>query len=119
MISLPPNTRLFLATTPTNLHFSFDRLAGLVRNQLRLDPLSGHLFLFYNVQRTHLKIFFFDRSGYVIYYRRLERGTFQIPPMPGEGSHLPMEPATLALMLEGIDLRAPRRRRFSTDDLKK
>lgn len=119
MLSVSPTTRIFLATAPTNLHFSFDRLAGAVRNQLRQDPLSGHLFLFYNVQRTHLKIFFFDRGGYVIYYRRLERGTFQIPPIPAQAPSLSLDPTTLAMILEGIDLRAPRRRRFSTDDLKK
>ena len=115
MLTLSPAVRVFVAPEPIDLHLSFDRLAGLVRNQLRADPLSGHLFVFFNRARTRTKIFAFDRNGYAIYYRRLERGTFQLPAVPKDATRVEVDAATLAMILEGIDLRAPRRLRFALD----
>ena len=115
MLTLSPAVRVFVASEPIDLHLSFDRLAGLVRNQLRADPLSGHLFVFFNKGRTRTKIFAFDRNGYAIYYRRLERGTFQLPAVPAGATRVEVDAATLAMILEGIDLRAPRRLRFALD----
>jgi len=92
------------------MHLSFDRLAGLVR-QLGLDPTTGHLFVFVNRPKTHMKILFFDRSGYCQVYKRLERGTFQVPAMGPDG--LPrreLTPTELGLILEGVDLRQRARR---------
>ena len=115
MLTLSPAVRVFVAPEPIDLHLSFDRLAGLVRNHLRADPLSGHLFVFFNKSRTRTKIFAFDRNGYAIYYRRLERGTFQLPSVPDGATRVEVDAATLAMILEGIDLRAPRRLRFALD----
>ena len=118
MLMLPPATRVFIASEPIDLHLSFDRLAGLVRNRFREDPLSGHLFVFFNRDRTRTKILVFDRSGWVLYYRRLERGTFQLPEIRPGATRVEVEPATLAMILEGIDLAAPRRARFSLNSSK-
>lgn len=115
MLTLSPAVRVFVASEPIDLHLSFDRLAGLVRNQLHADPLSGHLFVFFNRTRTRTKIFAFDRNGYAVYYRRLERGTFQLPSIPADATRVEVDAATLAMILEGIDLRAPRRLRFALD----
>lgn len=115
MLTLAPAVRVFVAPEPIDLHLSFDRLAGPVRHQLRSDPLSGHLFVFFNRARTRTKIFAFDRNGYAIYYRRLERGTFQLPAVPEGETRVEVDAATLAMILEGIDLRAPRRLRFALD----
>lgn len=112
MLTLSAAVRIFLALQPIDLHLSFDRLAGLVRSRLGGDPLSGDLFVFFNKSRTKLKILLFDRSGFVIYYRRLERGSFQLPTAPPDTSRLEVDPALLAMILEGIDLSAPRRIRF-------
>lgn len=119
MLTLSPAVRVFVASEPIDLHLSFDRLAGLVRNQLQADPLSGHLFVFFNRARTRTKIFAFDRNGYAVYYRRLERGTFQLPTVPADAPRVEVDAATLAMILEGIDLRAPRRLRFALDAEKK
>ena len=116
---VPPATRVFVAIEPIDLHLSFDRLAGLVRNRLAADPLSGHLFVFFNRTRTHTKILLFDRVGWTIYYRRLERGTFELPKVPPGASRVEVDPGTLAMILEGIDLAAPRRRRFQLGSEKK
>ena len=116
---LPPAVRVFVAPDPIDLHFSFDRLAGVVRNQLDGDPTSGHLFVFFNRQRTRTKILFFDRSGYVLYYRRLERGTFQLPDLPPGAARLEVDAGVFAMILEGVDLRAPRRLRYSLAERKR
>lgn len=90
------------------MHYSFDRLCGLVR-RLGLDPTGGHLFVFVNRPKTHMKILFFDRSGFCQVYKRLERGTFQIP-SDGAGAQRELTPAELGLILDGIDLQARARR---------
>lgn len=119
MLNVGPTLRVFIAPDPIDLHFSFDRLAGIVRNRLGQDPTSGHLFAFFNRQRTRTKMLLFDRTGYVVYYKRLERGTFEIPRVLPGARQVEVDPAVLAMILEGIDLRAPRRLRYSIDDRKK
>ena len=79
MLSLPPAVRIFAATAPTNMHLSFDRLAALARDVLQQDPLSGHLFAFFNRSGDKVKILYWDRSGFCLWYKRLERGVFHLP----------------------------------------
>ena len=66
------DVRIFLCTTPTDMHYSFDRLMGRVREVFDQDPLSGHLFLFLNRTRDHLKILFWDQDGFCIWYKKQE-----------------------------------------------
>lgn len=111
MLTLPPTVRVYLALEPIDMRHSFDGLAALVETRLGLDPLSGYLFAFVNARRTLLKVLFFDRSGWCIVYRRLERGTFQLPRVaPGE-DRVELAPVELGLILEGIDLGAAVRRK--------
>ncbi len=110
MLTLPPSVRIYLAVEPTNLRMSFRGLSGLVRQRLRADPLSGHLFCFLNRRRTMMKILFHDRSGYCIFYKRLSRGTFQLPVVPEDATQVRLDAGELALILEGIDLRSAKRR---------
>lgn len=108
MLSLPPAVRIFVAAEPTSMHLSFDRLAALVREVIDEDPFSGHLFCFRSRRGDRIKILFWDRSGFCLWYKRLERGVFRLP--QGDGRHVEMEAADLALLLEGIDLAGARRR---------
>ena len=71
--------RVFLCMTPTSMSFSFDRLMGIAERTFNQDPLSGHLFLFVNRYRNRIKILFWDRDGFCIWYKRLERGVFELP----------------------------------------
>jgi transposase len=111
MLNLSSAVRVFVAIDPVDLHFSFDRLAGLVRSTLKENPLSGNLFVFFNKRRNKVKIFLFDRSGYAVFYKRLERGNFEV--LQGNGGGVEVNATTLTLLLEGIDLDAPRRTRFA------
>lgn len=108
MLSLPPAVRIFVATAPTNMHLSFDRLAGLAREVIQQDPLSGHLFVFRNRRGDKVKILGWDRSGFCLWYKRLEQGVFHWP--RAATTHLEIDAAELTLLLDGIDL-APATRR--------
>lgn len=108
MLSLPPAVRIFVATAPTNMHLSFDRLAALARDVIQQDPLSGHLFVFRNRAGDKVKILSWDRSGFCLWYKRLERGVFHLP--SATATHLEIEAAELTLLLDGIDLTHAARR---------
>jgi transposase len=108
----PPTVRIFLARAPADMRRSFDGLACLTREVLRGDPLSGHLFVFRNKLGDKVKIYYWDRTGQAIWYKKLERGTFRWP--AGDGPSAEWNAADLALMLEGIDLASARRhKRFA------
>lgn len=111
MLSLPPVVRVFVAREPTDMRKSFDGLSGLAISSVGEDPQSGHLFCFFNRRRDRVKILFWDRSGFVIYYKRLEKGTFAIfDQAHGNAGGYAVNSADLALILEGIDLRGAKRR---------
>ena len=105
------DVRIFLCTTPTKMHYSFDRLMGLAQEIFDQDPTSGHLFLFVNRNRDRMKILFWDRDGFCIWYKRLERGTFQLLTTPGDEQGIELDYAQLVKLLGGVDLRTGRRRR--------
>ena len=112
MLSLPPAVRIFVATAPTNMHLSFDRLAALAQDVLHADPLSGHLFAFFNRSADRVKILYWDRSGFCLWYKRLERGVFHLPRAGAVA--LELDAAELLLLLDGIELTtATRRVRFT------
>lgn len=113
MLTLPPSVRVFVSLLPTDMRRSFDSLAALVREVIGQDPVSGHLFVFLNRPRNRAKILLWDRTGYWLFYKRLEEGVFKLP-HGHDASSVEMTSAELALILEGIDLsRAHRHRRFS------
>ena len=92
--------RVWLCTTPTDMRCSFDGLSGRVRNHLNADPLSGQLFVFVNRRRTQLKVLFFDRTGYCIWAKRLERGQFHVP--ASADLKQPMNLMALRLLIDGL-----------------
>jgi transposase len=110
MIMLPATVRTFLCTRPTDLRKSFDGLTGLVQECFGQDPLTGHLFLFLNRRRDRIKILYFDRDGLAIWYKRLESGSYQMPHAGGQDG-VELQPAQLAMLLSGIDLRTARQRK--------
>lgn len=111
MIHLPAT--IYVATEPVNLHLSFDRLAGIVRQQLGGDPRGEAMYIFHNRRRTHAKVLWHDSSGYCIWFKRLDRGVYRIPlAIPADTSRVMVSRRELALLLQGVDrktLRAARR----------
>lgn len=111
MLSLPPSVRLFVATQPVDGRKGVDSLMVLVRDVFRHDPLSGHLFVFFSKRCDRVRVVYWDRSGFAMWTKRLERGRFS-PTFSADGTLAvsAMEAAKLALVVEGIDLAGARRR---------
>jgi transposase len=110
MIGFPYSVRIFLHVPSVDLRKGFDALAAIVSEHFRQDPLSGHLFLFFNRRRDRVKILYWDRDGYVIWYKRLETGAFQLPRIDRQTIAVETNPTQLALILSGIDLDSARQR---------
>ena len=90
----------------------FDGLYGLVRDQLRQDPMSGHLFLFSNRQRTRVKVLAWDGSGLWVCAKRLEKGRFRWPVIEEKTHCVTMRAEELAMLLSGLDPAQSRRRNW-------
>lgn len=111
MLSVAATGRVFFATQPVDMRKGFNGLVGVVRAVLDEDPLSGDVFCFLNRRKTLMKILAFNGDGYVIFYKRLEKGQFKRPVRDGvKGTILP---AQLAMLLAGIGIlpTRPRHRR--------
>ena len=115
MLNLPRTLRVFICTQPTDMRRSFDGLCGMAENVMKQSPLSGHLFVFRNRNRDRLKILYWDRDGWAIWYKRLEKGGFQLPTdlTPNDAKRTSVEISTdeLTWLLGGIDLASVKRRR--------
>ena len=108
--------RILAYNEPVDMRKSFNGLVALVQGVLQEDPLSGSLFVFFNRRRDRVKILVWDRNGFWLHYKRLERGVFQSWIPKGAGStHVEIDRARLTMLLEGIDVRnAKYRRHFAS-----
>jgi transposase len=112
MLTLPPSVKIYVSAQPVDARKSFDGLAALVEAEFGLEPLSGHLFVFLNRRGHVAQMLFWDRSGFCIVKKRLEAGTFKLHAVVAAGAtHVQIDSAELALMLEGIELDGARRRK--------
>jgi len=108
MLSFGSQTRVYVSHHATDMRCSFEGLSYRVREVVKEDPLSGHLFVFFNRSRDKMKILYFDRSGFAIWYKELQRGTFTCP------EKREISAAELLCVLEGIEISGVRKKkRFS------
>jgi transposase len=117
-----PGPRIWLAAEATDMRCGFDRLAERVQSVIGEDPLSGHLFLFRARNGSRLKILTWDRDGYVLWYKRLEKGVFKLPRMAPGSRSIELRASELAMLLDGIDMaklkRVPRYERPPKNSVK-
>ena len=105
MLTMPPCVQIYLAAEPVDLRKGFDALAAIVRHQWKRDVFSGHLFVFLSRRSDRVKILFWDRNGYALYMKRLERGRFRWPVLkPGQAT-VNLEAGELAMLLDGVEIR--------------
>lgn len=109
MLTLPPGVRVFVATARVDGRKGIDGLSTLVRSQFAEDPLSGRMYVFFSRRADRVRVLYYDRDGYVLVTKRLEKGTYRIP-WASERGRVVIEAAELLLVLEGIDVRGARRR---------
>jgi transposase len=109
MLTLPPGVRVFVATARVDGRKGIDGLSALVRSQFAEDPLSGTMYVFFSRRADRVRVLYYDRDGYVLVTKRLEKGCYLLP-WRAEQRRVVIEAAELLLVLEGIDVRGARRR---------
>jgi transposase len=101
VLALTAATRIYLYRTPCDMRKSFDGLSGLVRTELDANPLTGSLFVFCNRRQNMVKILYWDRDGFALWYKRLEKGRFNLP-ADSPTHHARIDRLELTMLLEGI-----------------
>ena len=104
MLTLPRAVRIYLAAGPVDLRKSIDGLGALARERSH-DLFSGHLFVFTSKRGDRVKILSWDRGGFVLYYKRLERGRFKLPVIAPGAVEVELDATQLAMLLDGIDVK--------------
>ena len=105
MFTLSTDHRFLLYTQPTDMRKSFDGLSGLVKNELEINPRSGDVFLFINKSRDKIKLLHWHGSGFTLYYKRLEKGTFEFPSYQQINGSVKLNYARLVMILDGISIK--------------
>lgn len=109
MMIVPSNVKVHLALGATDMRKGMDGLATMAQEVLKKDPFSGHIFAFRGQRANLIKLLFWDGTGLCLFTKRLDRGYFVWPRMSTPGEAIPLSPAQLAMLLEGIDWRYPER----------
>ena len=93
--------RILAYREPVDMRKQFDGLLGVVTNVMAEDPLTGTLFVFFNRRRNYLKLVYWDRTGFCLFAKRLERGRFVLP---SSAAKQELNAQTFRLLLDGIPL---------------
>jgi transposase len=109
MLSFSSRQRYFLYRAATDMRKGFNGLSGLVRAHISHELMSGDVFIFLNKRRDRVKLLVWDRNGFVVWYKVLERGTFELP--AAEKPSLEMSWTDIQLLLEGIEINSVKRRK--------
>ena len=109
MLSFSSSHKYYLYTPPTDMRKQFDGLAGLISQHFEQSIMEGDVFVFINKRRNRIKLLVWDHTGFVLYYKRLERGTFELP--VSQNTNIQLSWSDLIMLLEGIELRSIKRRK--------
>ena len=110
---LPPSVRIFMSNKPVDMRKGFDGLTAIVRHAWQHDIFSGHLFVFLGASRDRAKILYWDRGGFVLFYKRLDSGRFKCPRVLQEGA-IELDSTELMMLLDGIDVAKVKRKKAWT-----
>mgnify|MGYP001555345224 FL=1 len=110
MLSFSSKQRYFLYRAPTDMRKGFAGLSGLVRRHINHELLSGDVFIFINRRRDRIKLLMWDVTGFALYYKQLERGTFELPDT-NENDSLELTWSDLVMLLEGVEIKSIKRRK--------
>lgn len=105
MLHLSASCTYYLYCGHTDMRKGFDGLCGIVNSQMALNVLNGSVFIFMNRRRTHVKLLLWEGDGFSIYYKRLEKGTYELPIGSGPSASVAMDARQLQLILQGVSLK--------------
>ena len=108
MLSVSGTQRVFLCVKPVDFRRAHDGLRAIIRDQFHDDPFSGDVFVFHNIAKNRIKLLVWDRNGFWLLYKRLEQGTFPFA-VRGDGTHIEIERAQLAMLLEGLEWKSAKK----------
>jgi transposase len=109
VLTLPRSVRIFISSGPTDMRRSIDGLMSIVKDELEGDAYSGHLYVFVSRRADRVKILTWDKGGFVLYYKRLERGMFRLPHLDPNAMAVEIDATQLSMLLDGIDYSRVRR----------
>jgi transposase len=106
MLHISASCAFYLYSGFSDMRSGFDSLSGLIRDKMDMNALSGSVFIFVNRRRTHIKLLLWEGDGFSIYYKRLEKGTFELPAPGGEGTgSVRIDVRKLQFILQGVSLK--------------
>ena len=113
MFALSSENHFHLYSKPTDMRKSFDGLSGLVQNKLGRDPSGGDVFIFINKRRDKIKLLHWQGNSFVLYYKRLEKGTFEVPKYDGTVGSIELNYAKMVMIIDGLSIKnIPKRERY-------
>ena len=111
MFALSTENTFHLYSHPTDMRKSFDGLSGLVLNNLGYNPISGEVFIFINKSRDKIKLLHWQGSGYLLYYKRLEKGTFELPRYDASVGSITLSYAQMVMIIDGLSIKNLQKRK--------
>lgn len=105
MFSLCSEHRFLLYSEPTDMRKSFDGLSGLIQNKLLSDPRSGDVFIFINKSRDKIKLLYWEGIGYTLYYKRLEKGRFELPRYDNKAGSVRLNYSQMVMIIDGLSIK--------------
>jgi transposase len=109
VLTIPGSVRIFIGRNPIDMRKSIDGLMSVVQEELRQDAYSGHLFVFVSRRADRVKILAWDKGGFILFYKRLERGQFKLPHIGQDAMAVEIDATQLAMLLDGIEIGRVRR----------
>jgi len=111
MISLPGDRPIFLYIEPTDMRKSFDGLSGIIQNTLEANPCSGDVFIFINKRHDKVKLLHWQGISFTLYYKRLEKGTFDLPQYDIESGSITLSYTQIVMMVDGLSIKNIQKRK--------
>lgn len=111
MLGLPTGAKIYLCTEPVDFRKGFNGLCGVIETVFQKNVLDGHLFLFVNRRQDRIKALWWESGGLILWYKRLEQGTIELPRAQANVPHLTIDATQLAMLLGGVPLASAKRRR--------
>lgn len=116
MFTLSSTNRFHLYSQPTDMRKSFDGLSGVIQNHLENNPCNGDVFIFINRRRDKIKILHWQGISFTLYYKRLEKGTFELPEYDSSIGSVTISYTQLVMIVDGLSIKNIQKRKRYTPE---